>query len=182
MLGLIWACIYFFIPAYLANAMPPLLKNVKYLDCPIDNNKTINGRPILGDHKTWRGAVAILITGTVVNLITFYLHWYFNWSLYSIIGLDYLNINWWMFGLLMSLGVLLGDLSFAFIKRRVCLKPGSAFIPFDQINYVLGTFIVLQPMLNLNLKIWLILLIATFFIHVIFNRVGYEMGLHQAKW
>jgi len=56
------------------------------------------------------------------------------------------------------------DLGSAFVKRRLNLQPGAMFMPWDQINYVIGNFIVLGPLLKLNLSVWYVLFIATFFL------------------
>ena len=45
---------------------PPLAKKIgvlKFLDKPVDFNKTLNGKPLLGSHKTWRGVVSGMIMG-----------------------------------------------------------------------------------------------------------------------
>lgn len=50
--------LYFFVPAYLANMSPVLVRGwFPALSTPIDGGRTFRGRRILGDHKTWRGSV-----------------------------------------------------------------------------------------------------------------------------
>ena len=180
---IILATIFFFMPAYLANAVPPLLNRFKILDClsfPIDNNRKIKEKEIFGAHKTWRGFLGIIFIGTLLMVLFFQLNNFFH--LYEVLSFDYLNWNPFLFGFIFSLGVAFGDLLFAFIKRRLFLKPGAPFIPFDQTNYVFGVFILLQGFINLELYFWLIILIQTFIIHILFNRIGYALGLHNAKW
>jgi len=67
-----------------------------------------------------------------------------------------------LFGLRLWSGIVFGDLFFAFIKRRLKLKPGFPFIPFDQTNYALGACLFLEPTLNLGAKFWLTLFVLTF--------------------
>jgi len=55
----------------LLNAMPPLLQKVKFFGATIDNNKQLWGMPILGNHKTWRGAVAELLTCSIFTELLF---------------------------------------------------------------------------------------------------------------
>jgi len=100
----------------------------------------------------------------------------------SIIGINGSAVSTIQLGLLLAIGIVFGDLLFAFIKRRLRLKPGTAFVPFDQTNYVIGAFIFTQPMLGLSFDFWIVLLVLTFFIHILFNRIGYNLGLHKAKW
>lgn len=181
----ILSCIYFFFPAYIANATPPLANTfnlLNRLNKPIDGGLEIKGVPLLGNHKTWRGLVFELFFCTLLTQLLIYINDYYNLSIYNNIGFDIHSINSWLLGLLLSVGIIFGDIFFAFVKRRLRLRPGTAFIPFDQTNYVIGAFIFLQPILNLPLKFWLTLFLLTLFIHIVSNRVGYNLGLHKAKW
>ncbi len=182
-LKFIISCLYFFLPAYFANMTPPIAKKLgvlKSLAKPIDFDKKFFGKPIFGSHKTWRGAILAFFVGFLTALIQGFL---FNFELFKKISIiDYSRINIFLFAILISLGEIFGDLFFAFVKRRINLKPGAPFIPFDQTNYVFGCFLFLQPYLKLDLKIWLTILILTFFLHIIFNRLGYYLKIHNAKW
>ncbi|HOS88079.1 MAG TPA: CDP-archaeol synthase [Candidatus Pacearchaeota archaeon] len=179
----IGSLIYFFAPAYVANAMPPLLQKVNFLAQPIDNNKQLWGMPILGNHKTWRGAVAELLTCSIFTELLFTINSHYQLGIYETIGFpSYAQYNGFLFGLRLGAGIVFGDLFFAFIKRRLKLKPGFPFIPFDQTNYALGACLFLEPTLNLGAKFWLTLFVLTFIIHIVFNRIGYNLGLHKAKW
>jgi len=177
------SCLYFFLPAYFANMTPPIAKRfgvLKSLAKPIDFDKKFFGKPIFGSHKTWRGAILSFSVGFLTALFQRFL---FNFDFFKKISiLDYSKINIFLFATLISLGQIFGDLIFAFIKRRVGLKPGAPLVPFDQTNYVFGCFLFLQPYLKLGLKIWLTILILTFFLHTIFNRLGYYLKIHNAKW
>ncbi|MFA5232235.1 MAG: CDP-archaeol synthase [Candidatus Paceibacterota bacterium] len=180
------SCIYFFGPAYLANASPPLAYKInifKGLAKPVDRGMKLNDIPVLGDHKTWRGIVSEIIICTLLMPAFIWIHSFLGLNHYETIGFyAYNQINGSLLGFLLSIGIIFGDLAFAFIKRRLKLKPGAKFVPFDQTNYVIGSFVVLQPLLHLDLKFWLWLLALTFFIHLVFNRIGYNLGLHNAKW
>ena len=177
------SCLYFFLPAYFANMTPPIAKKLgilKFLAKPIDFDKKFLGKPIFGSHKTWRGAILALFVGFLTALVQGLL---FNLEFFKKISIvDYSKINIFLFGFLISFGDVFGDLAFAFIKRRIGLKPGAPFVPFDQINYVLGCFLFLQPYLKLNLKVWLTILVLTFFLHIIFNYLGYYLKIRDVKW
>ena len=186
MLLYIASIIYFFLPAYMANGAPPLIANntklIEKLATPIDSGKKLGKNDLLGTHKTWRGVVSEIIIGTGYFQILFLIHEYLNLNLYETIGFNQYLLNPLLFGLLLSLGTIIGDLVFAFIKRRINIKPGFPFMPFDQTNYVIGCFVLLQPIYHLHINVWISLFFLTFFIHVAFNRIGYNMGLHKAKW
>lgn len=177
------SCFYFFLPAYFSNMTPPIAKKLNLfpsLDKPIDFNKKLFGKPILGGHKTWRGAILALMIGLIFSLLQRFLFQFQFFQRISII--DYSRINIFLFGLLISLGEIMGDLFFAFIKRRLNLPPGAPFIPFDQINYVVGAFLFLYPVYKIDLSIWAFLLFSTFFLHIFVNRLGYLLKIHSARW
>jgi hypothetical protein len=33
-----------------------------------------------------------------------------------------------------------------------------------------------------DLLVWATIFVMTFFLHLLFNRFGYDIGLHKAKW
>lgn len=177
------SCLYFFLPAYFANMTPPLAKRagiLKSLAKPIDLDKKFLGKPILGSHKTFRGAILSFLVGFLTALFQRFL---FQFPLIQKISiLDYSKINIFLFSFLISFGAIFGDLLFAFIKRRINLTPGAPFLPFDQTNYVIGCAIFLGPVFKIKIHIWLSLFVLTFFLHSIFNRLGYYLKIHQAKW
>lgn len=183
MLKLILSCLYFFLPAYFTNMTPPLMKRAglfRFFDRPVDFNKKLFGEPILGSHKTWRGIIFGLIVGM---LITFLQFWLYRFSqIRTISFLDYSKINILVFGFLISSGAVFGDLLFSFLKRRLRMKPGARFLPFDQTDYVIGAYLFLTPYFKIDILIWITLFILTFFLHIIFNRLGYYLKLHKAKW
>ena len=179
------SCIYFFIPAYIANASPPLANTFNILNRfnkPIDKEKMLGGIRLLGSHKTWRGVICEFIICTFLFQLIVFINNYYNLPFMDTIGINTSVISSWTIGIMLSIGIIFGDVFFAFIKRRLRLKPGTAFIPFDQTNYVIGAFLFIQPFLNLSFYFWTVLFLLTFLIHILFNRVGYNLGLHKAKW
>ena len=66
-LGSFASVLYFFVPAYLANMSPVLVRgHFEALAKPIDCGRELGGKRILGDHKTWRGLLAAVVTGVLV--------------------------------------------------------------------------------------------------------------------
>ena len=183
MFKFIISCFYFFLPAYLNNMTPPLAKKagvLKFLDKPVDFNMTFRGARVLGSHKTWRG----VFSGLTVGLLTLYVQvrLYRFPLIQELTFFDYQKINIWLFGFLLCGGAIFGDLLFASVKRRLKLAPGTKFIPFDQINYVLGAALFLTPFYRINTLVWLTLLPLSFVLHVASNRIGFYLKLHKAKW
>jgi len=163
---------------------PPLMKKAqlfKFLAQPVDlNKKFFDHLPILGFHKTFRGVIFGILVGMTVVFFQYFLY---NFPFFKGISiLNYQKINILFFGLLISSSAILGDLFFAFLKRRLKLKPGAPFLPFDQTNYVISSAIILGPIYKIGISVWITLFCLTFFLHIIFNRLGYHLKIHKAKW
>jgi CDP-2,3-bis-(O-geranylgeranyl)-sn-glycerol synthase len=164
------SALYFFLPAYLANMFPSLAKNLPFLNYPVWENK-------LGKNKTWRGVViATLIGGLVFWLQKIaYIQGFTSWAVIDYSGFSLL------FGFLMGFGAIFGDLVESYYKRKIGIAPGKPWIPFDQLDFVIGalalSFFVYVPKAN----IILILLLASPLLHILTNRIGYWLKLQKNK-
>jgi CDP-2,3-bis-(O-geranylgeranyl)-sn-glycerol synthase len=156
------------------------IRFLKPLEVPLDFGRKIKGYPIFGNHKTWRG----LICGTVIGILVIFLQfWLYQFPFIKKISFfDYTSINILFFGFLISLGAVFGDLLFAFLKRRQNIKPGKSWVPFDQINYVIGAFLFLTPFLRLDPIIWLTILVLTPILHILANHIAYFAGWQKNRW
>lgn len=179
----ILSCLYFFLPAYITNMTASLSRRMLFLkpiEKPVDFGRKLNGLPLLGSHKTWRGVVC----GTIAGMLTVWLQsLLFKTSFFKEISLlNYQEINIFLFGFLISFGAIFGDLLFAFFKRRQKIISGALWIPFDQVNYVIGAFLFLTPFFKIELNFWIGLIVLTFFLHIFVNHLGYWLGLQKNKW
>ena len=172
---------YFFLPGGIANMAPILTKRWRFLDVlkfPVDRGRIWKGKPVFGKNKTWRGIVAGAVFGTFVGLLQFLFQDSVGWlQLFPYSLLDALSI-----GFLLGLGALLGDLVESFFKRRIGKKSGSPWIPFDQIDLVVGGLVLVSMYHVVPWQIWLSLLIVMPLIHFLFNLLGYGMGLKDVWW
>ena len=178
MITFILQCVYFMLPAYLANMAPLLARKVRFLDIPVDFNKKWRGNPILGSHKTWRGIFFGIIAGVITAYIQFKLRNYLFFA--SISLLDY--SNWAAIGFLLGFGALFGDLVKSFFKRRIGVKPGARFIPWDQIDYTIGALLFISVIFVPSWQMIAALLITNFILHVAANHIGYYLGINDVKW
>lgn len=160
---------WFFLPAGIANLSPviatrlPLLKNWK---APLDMGKTINGQRVLGANKTWRG----LLFGALMAAITagmIYQYGEYQQSLLAAV----------LVGALMGFGALLGDAIESFFKRRRGVKPGDAWFPFDQTDYIIGGLLLVAPFTDISLKLAVTVFLLYFLLHVVTSYIGYLVGL-----
>jgi len=181
------------IPAYVANASAVLVGG----GTPIDfSKKWKDGKRILGDGKTWRGLISGTFIGMTAGFGLVVAASYINTSEYSYLNLTNFEGSPLMFPIIFSIcfGALLGDIIESFFKRRIGRDRGDDWIPFDQIDFILGVLLfsfVTSTVLHLsglisynwfikNLFPWhiLVLLIVTPFFHLTANFINRKI---QAK-
>jgi CDP-2,3-bis-(O-geranylgeranyl)-sn-glycerol synthase len=161
---LIIEAVKFMFPAYCANAVPVIAGG----GLPMDfGRKFFDGRPIFGKNKTYRGFFLGLAVGTVAGLgETVVFH-------YPV-----------LFGLLLSLGALLGDLAGAFLKRRLNIAPGGLLPVVDQADFIVGAIVFSLPLFinSLSWELTVTVLVITPPIHLLTNFVAYKLGLKSNPW
>lgn len=161
------------VPSYLANIMPVMVirlfpKWTAPLDFGLRIGKGKRRTRLLGKNKTWRGFICGIVVAIVIA------------SLQSRITPDY--PPWLLWGLAIGAGALLGDALASFVKRRLRMPPGKRWIPFDQIDHVIGA-------IALGSLIWwpgwttaIIVIIGTFAGHILINHIGYALKLRSTPW
>jgi CDP-2,3-bis-(O-geranylgeranyl)-sn-glycerol synthase len=175
----ILASFYYFLPAYCANMAPVIFKKINFLKTPVDFNKTFKGQPLFGSHKTWGGLILATLAGGLIFYAQKLLYSVTFFQKYSLINYQEYSL---LLGLLLGFGAIFGDLVKSFFKRRVNLKPGQSWIPFDQLDFVFGalllSFIIyIPPVFSL-----LVIIISTPLLHIFTNHLGYYLKLQSTKW
>jgi len=184
------------IPIYVANASAVIVGG----GVPIDFGKNWkDGRRILGDGKTWRGLFAGTFLGMTAGFGLAVAAKYIGSSEYAYLGLTDFEGFPMMILILFSLcfGALLGDVIESFFKRRVGKDRGQDWIPFDQLDFLIGALIfsfLMSELLYLlkltghhwffnSITIWhiIILLVVTPFIHIIANILFRKARKKTAK-
>jgi CDP-2,3-bis-(O-geranylgeranyl)-sn-glycerol synthase len=87
-----------------------------------------------------------------------------------------------LFALLIPLGALLGDLTGAFIKRRLSIAPGGLLPIVDQIDFVVGAVLFSLPLALIGWEVALTVLLITPPIHLFTNFLAYKMKLKKNPW
>ncbi|MEM3097084.1 MAG: CDP-2,3-bis-(O-geranylgeranyl)-sn-glycerol synthase [Nitrososphaerota archaeon] len=159
-------------PAYVANATPVVAVRILGRSHPLDGRISLpDGKRLLGEGKTIEGLLAGIGVGTVTGLVM--------QALLPFIFRSSLEV------FTLSAGALVGDISGAFIKRRLGLPPGHPAPPLDQLGFLVAGLLLthashgLPPWLDLTT---IILLIAfTFGMHVGTNLFAYAVGLKD-RW
>ena len=171
-------CFYLMLPAYFANMAPVMVKKIDLFAFPVDFDKKLNNKPILGKNKTFRGLIFGVIFAIAIS--------YFQFSLYNVEFFKNISFidyqNWLLFGFLIGLGALTGDLVKSFFKRRLGIEPGKKFVPFDQTDFVVGALVFIMPIFGLTLKIFFISLLLSFVLHIIVNHIAFYLKIRNEKW
>ena len=159
--------IYLMFPAYVANMVPVLVRRISW-DCPMDFNLKFAGKRVLGSHKTWKGflfgIVGALLTGFFMQL-----YWPFDFSVFL-----------WSF--LVGFGALFGDCVKSFFKRRLNIKPGSSWIPFDQVDYSVGALFCGSFIYFPGWWQSFFIVIVSFVLHILINHLAFFLRIRNEKW
>jgi len=113
------------------NFAPPFLAYLlrEKWNAPLDGGRIfLDGKPLLGSHKTIRGVCAAAFMGVSAGLI--------------------LGFPFWL-GLSAGLLSMAGDLVSSFLKRRMGMVSGSVFAGLDQIFEGAFPFVVIAPYFDL---------------------------------
>ena len=173
MVLLLIQALWFILPAYAANAFPPLLKGRR----PLDFGKKIRKHRILGDGKTIEGTVGGILFGFFIGLIQIYVQGFIpaEWGL----GLIEMSLP---LILLLSMGAVIGDILGAFTKRRFNIRRGEPAPLLDQLDFLVFAILFANFILSMRIEIIIVLLIITPPIHWVTNLVGYIASIKKTPW
>jgi len=174
-------CIYLIIPGAFAIMTPMFVKNYfKWLAVPVDHGRTFGGKPLFGKNKTYRG----FVFGTLAAMIFAYMQKILHQLSFfqEISFVDYNEVNIILFGFLIGFGALFGDLVKSFFKRRLGIAPGKPFMPWDQIDAVIGGFVFILPVFKPTLLMFFTVLLVSFLIHLLNRTIAYKLKLSKDRW
>ena len=158
-----------------AAAIPALKK----YDAPIDGGKTWRGHELLGPHKTWRGIIFGIIIATFVLWVQQLLATNFVWTQFVTDGVDYATLPVLILGPLFAIGALGGDAIESFFKRQRNIKSGGSWVPFDQLDYIIGSVLVSLFFVILTPAQYVWIFIIWFVMHLLASYIGYRLGLKK---
>lgn len=173
--------LFFMLPAYFANMAPVVFQRLPVLNYPLDHGRTLNGERIFGQNKTYRGLLCGILTAIFICILQKYAYQFTNeFSLlkYS----SYTLLDTIVIGFLFGAGAMLGDLIKSFFKRRIRIPAGKPFIPFDQLDFVIGSLLAVSIYFTPSIRHVIIILIASPILHFLANITGYLAGLKKVWW
>ncbi len=129
------------------------------LDTPVDFNRSfLDGRPIFGPHKTWRG-IAASLAGTAI----------LSWLL---------DIGFLM-GMELALFSMAGDLVSSFLKRRMNLRSGARATGLDQTIEAFLPLAVMKDQLGISWQECFGITIVFAVLEMILSPIFYRLGLRR---
>jgi len=169
-LFLVAQALIFVFPAYCANGTPVLAGGGTRMDF---GKNFIDGRRIFGNNKTFRGFFFGWAVGFFVGIMEGF-----------VFGFDKVPV---LLSVLIPVGALLGDLTGAFIKRRLDIAPGGLLPVVDQIDFVVGALVFSLPLAltnwqGLSWQLIVVVLLVTPPIHLLTNFLAYRLKLKKHPW
>lgn len=176
--------LFLFFPAGMANAAPIVAAKIPFLKkwtTPLDHGTTFMGKRLFGENKTYRGLFAGLLASAIGVFMQINLYNSFSF-LRDTSLLDYSKVSSLLLILALGIGPLLGDAVESFIKRQVGIQPGVSWIPFDQIDYIIGTIVCTIPLFHVTLFQYLLLFGVGVIAHITANIIGYLLKLKSVPY
>jgi CDP-diglyceride synthetase len=180
------SAIWVFLPVLggaLAHAPVLALDLLKPLKRPLDGGARFRGRRLFGDNKTVRGAIVITVGVTVATLLLSRWEWW--WS--ELPG-DLTEHGALLYGLLLGLGVVLGELPNSFLKRQLDIAPGEQRLSaggvllsiYDQADFVLVVWLLLLPLWVMAPWQAAFVFAVVTVVHLVINVIGYAIGARKS--
>jgi CDP-2,3-bis-(O-geranylgeranyl)-sn-glycerol synthase len=146
---------------------------------PLDGGAEIGGRRLLGDNKTWRGAI-VMWAGAAACALTLTRWAPFRDRLPPELG----EAPAPAYAALLGAGVVCSELPTSFVKRRIGIGPGEqrgsplgALISlYDQGDFVVGSAVALRPIWAMSRAQLAGAFLVVSGVHLVANVIGYAIG------
>jgi CDP-2,3-bis-(O-geranylgeranyl)-sn-glycerol synthase len=174
--------LWYFLPALLANVAPVIATAYNWLpslNIPLDQGIIWKTKPLLGPNKTVRGIVVAVIFGSITGLLQ-HLAARQGWIPEQIF-IDYNSAgSALLWGALLGCGAMVGDALKSFFKRRVSIPSGEQWIPWDQIDVVIGVLLITQWFAPLPLLHSIVALIIISCAMMGTSALGVKLGIKKS--
>jgi CDP-2,3-bis-(O-geranylgeranyl)-sn-glycerol synthase len=173
------AALWAMLPAYVPNNAAVVFGGGR----PVDGGRTMGGRRLLGDGKTWRGTAAGLVTGAVVALALGAVRVRASAAL----GVDLPRFPPAVV-LALPVGAMAGDMAASFLKRRLGTERGAPVLGLDQLDFVVGALAFSAAaapgwfVATFTVPAVVVVLVATPLLHLLTNAGAYLLGLKPEPW
>jgi len=96
----------------------------------------------------------------------------------AVVTYDY----WAALRLRFGVGAMTGDSAKSFVKRRAGIAPSKPWIPWDQLDFVLGALILTWGCAALSWPDLATILLLSTGGYILSNHLGYWIGIRGVKW
>jgi CDP-2,3-bis-(O-geranylgeranyl)-sn-glycerol synthase len=173
------------LPVYMANNFATLLGGGRPIDL---GRQFIDGKRILGDHKTIRGFVLGTLGGLTVALLQVALAPAFSpYMALFVSGTAFMSPPALAL-VALPLGALAGDAAKSFFKRRLGVPDGARLPVADQLDFVLGAWVLgylVAPAWFIScftVPVLIIIILITFPLQLFHNTVAVALGKKTVRW
>lgn len=152
---------------------------------PLDGYRTLAGKRLLGNNKTWRGFLGMIpavgLAFLLLRILGTLLPGGWPDSLWNFNPLEYALLGCWI-----GFGFMAGELPNSFCKRRFDIAPGLAPAhPFgwavcfliDRLDSIAGAFLALAIVVPTPLEVVLYLVLVGSVVHWLFSVLLYRLGV-----
>ncbi|MFM1896536.1 MAG: hypothetical protein RLZZ385_1610 [Pseudomonadota bacterium] len=175
---LVLQVLWFLAPPAVANLIPPVMARLlPAWNAPLDCGLRLRGMPLLGSHKTWRG----LWSGTLAGAGVYWLQVQLVAGLPPLAALaphPQFHGLWWL-GAWLGLAALAGDALKSLVKRQLGIRPGRPWIPWDQVDWVLGILLASWPLFRFSLPFMLLCLLLGLVLSLSGKVIGYWLRINS---
>jgi CDP-archaeol synthase len=179
--------LYLFAPLVLSSALSGIVLRFDLLPAlrkPIDAGKTVFGRRLFGDNKTWRG-VATALAGCIASVAAqkYMIGPHAGWLAVA----RYDELNPLLFGAAFGMGAMGGELPNSFVKRQLGVRPGEAtsgilavlFYIWDQID-LLAVWPFIAFWVRPTLRLVSTSIAVALVLHPLISLIGYIIGARRS--
>src|SRR3954452_12198822 len=169
--------------AWIAHA--PVLRwdLVPSLNRPIDGGRTLRGRRLLGDNKSWRGA-AVMGSGVFAATLGLMRSAWYRARLPGQVR----EMPPARLGALLAFGTVAGELPNSLMKRQLEIAPGAqrgsaaglALSLLDQGDFVIAIWLLLAPVWRMSPRQALDAFATVAAVHSVVNVIGYAIGARSS--
>ena len=147
-----------------ANGAPILIRNIlgDIASYPVDAGKTLrDGAPVLGHSKTWRGIFSSVFFTVIVAYV---------------LGYDFI------FGLVIAILAISGDLLSSFTKRRLKMQPSQKAPFLDQIPESLLPALYMMLVFSLTWQEVVSIVVIFIVLEFVLSKILYRLGIRQQPY
>jgi CDP-2,3-bis-(O-geranylgeranyl)-sn-glycerol synthase len=182
------AVLWLLLPSYIANAFATLPRG---RGPPLDLGRVWrkDGRRVFGPSKTWSGFLFAGFAAMPFGLLEAWLILLAPPNLQLVPVLAPSVVAAVPLAAILTFGAMTGDAAGSFVKRRLGRESGARTLLLDQLPFVLVPiavgFAVYPTLFGSVFGHWeavLWLLVYTLGLHVLFNWVGFKVGLKKVPW